>query len=60
MEWLEYHNVDSIKSTPNSDIIEVEIDAETAELLLSTKFHKFQHEETNKIQTRALSYSLPE
>lgn len=60
MEWLEYHNVDSIKATPNSDILEVLTNIRTAELLLSTKFYKFQHKELNITQTRALEYFLPE
>lgn len=58
-EWLLTNGVGKMAHSPAKDWVRVYIDVETAERLLDTEYHVFEHADGTQV-TRAPEWSLPE
>ena len=61
--WLEFHNIDPLKSVHRSgsgDWVTLRIPVDLAEKMLSAKYNIYRHTTSGEEVVRTLSYSLPE
>jgi hypothetical protein len=49
-----------VKTSPNKDILEIDLTLEKLEAMLHTSYFQFQHEATGHTVARTASYFLPE
>lgn len=58
--WLEANDIDVHRTSTYGDHYHVRMSVRKASVLLQTDFEAFEHEETGRVVTRSLTYSLPE
>merc|ERR1719198_2160357 len=60
MSFIRAHGGEPVAATPNSDMITAKVTVETAERMLSAKYHQHVHASGKEISRVADGYSLPD